>query len=342
MLDARFSVPNRGVTALFGPSGSGKTSLLRAIAGLERGPVEYLEIGNEVWQDDNRFLPPHKRPIGYVFQESSLFPHLSVEGNLRFPLKRARNHRQVSLSLDRATGLLGLDSLLNRATTDLSGGERRRVAIARALLAQPRLLLMDEPLTGLDLKSREEILPYLDRLHEELEIPVFYVSHLPDEVARLADHILVIDGGRIQAAGPVAELLTRIDLPMAHGPDAEAILDARIEHHDEQFALTHLSSAAGSFAVPSLDLDRGHSVRLRVLARDVSLTLEHQQGTSILNIIPVTVDQVVEETPSQVVIRLDASGVALLARITKKSAQHLGVESGKELFAQVKSVAVLA
>ena len=340
-LDARFSVPDRGVSAIFGPSGSGKTTLLRAIAGLERGPIEYLEIGREIWQDDHRFLPPHKRPVGFVFQEASLFPHLSVEGNLRYGQRRARD-RGPGLGFEKVTSLLGVEPLFRRQTTALSGGERRRVAIARALLASPRLLLLAEPLTGLDLESRSEILPYLDRLHEQLEIPVFYVSHQPDEVARLADHLLLMDAGGVLAAGPIAEMLTRIDLPLAHGSEAEAIIDAQVESHDDEFELSYLSSPAGTFTVARLGLTVGQPVRLRILARDVSLTLERQTGTSILNVISVTVDEIAYDSPAQLLVRLDASGVALLARITKKSASALKIEVGKELFAQVKSVAVLS
>ena len=340
-LDARFSVPDRGVSAIFGPSGSGKTTLLRAIAGLERGPIEYLEIGQEIWQDDHRFLPPHKRPLGFVFQEASLFPHLSVEGNLRYGQKRARN-RSSLLTFEGVVELLGADSLMGRKAADLSGGERRRVAIARALLASPRLLLLDEPLTGLDLESRSEILPYLDRLHEELEIPVFYVSHQPDEVARLGDHLLLMDEGEVTAAGPIAEMLTRIDLPIAHGSEAEAILDARVESHDQEFELSYLTSPAGTFTVARLGLAVGQPVRLRILARDVSLTLERQTDTSILNVFPVTVEELADDSPAQLLVRLDAAGVALLARITKKSASALKIEVGENLYAQVKSVAVLS
>ena len=340
-LDVRFSVPARGVSAIFGPSGSGKTTLLRALAGLERGPIEYLEIGSEIWQDDARFLPPHKRPVGFVFQEASLFPHLSVEGNLRYGQERIRGRERL-LSFEEVVTLLGVETLLRRRTTELSGGERKRVAISRALLASPRLLLLDEPLSGLDRESRSAILPYLDRLHEALEIPVFYVSHEAGEVARLADHLLLIDAGKIVAAGPVAEMLTRIDLPLAHGDRAEAIVEARVESHDDRFALTYLEFPGGVFTVARLSLPVGRSLRLRILARDVSLTIERQTGTSILNVFPVTVEALSEDSPSQVVVRLDAAGVTLLARITHKSVEALGIRPGARTFAQIKSVAVLA
>lgn len=340
VLDVRFSVPGRGVSAIFGPSGSGKTTLLRAMAGLERGPIEYLEIGSEIWQDDRRFLAPHKRPIGFVFQDAELFPHMSVTENLRYGQKRASGRPRQPF--DEVVRLLGAEGLLERYPAELSGGERRRVAIARALLTSPRLLLLDEPLTGLDLASRSAIVPYLDRLHEALEIPVFYVSHQTDEVARLADHLLLIESGRIVAAGPAAELLTRIDLPLARGERAEAIIEARVEEHDEQFDLTRLQFAAGSLEVARIDLPIGRSVRLRILARDVSLTLDRQTGTSILNVFPVTVAAVAQESASQMVVQLDAAGVTLLARVTKKSVTALDIRAGRRVFAQVKSIAVLA
>jgi molybdate transport system ATP-binding protein len=213
VLDVDLSLPGRGVTALFGHSGSGKTTLLRCIAGLERAPLGRLAVDGEVWQDASQWLPPHKRPIGYVFQEASLFAHLTVMGNLHYGLKRLRCAPRISL--DQAIELLGIGHLLDRKPDTLSGGERQRVGIARALAVSPRLLLMDEPLAALDLKRKQEILPYLERLHDELEIPVLYVSHSPDEVTRLADHLVAMEGGRVVAYGPLADTLARLDLQSA-------------------------------------------------------------------------------------------------------------------------------
>ena len=339
-LDAELSVPDRGVTAIFGPSGSGKTTLLRAIAGLEKGPDGFLKVGREVWQDADTFIPPHQRPLGYVFQEASLFSHLSVKGNLEYGYKRvAPSARRVEL--EQAVDLLGVGALLHRDTEDLSGGERQRVAIARALLRSPALLLLDEPLTGLDVVSKAEIVPYLERLHEELEIPVLYVSHAPDEVARLADHLVLLQEGRVLAAGEIRQMLTRTDLPLSHGDEAEALLEATVVGHDETYELTHLEFAGGQFKVTRRDLEIGQVVRLRILARDVSLTLEHQSDTSILNILPVTVEELADEGPAQVMVRLSAAGDRLLSRITRRSADALRLTPGKQVYAQIKTVALL-
>ncbi len=341
VLDAAFTAPSRGITAIFGPSGCGKTSLLRAIAGLERGSRGEFSIDGVVWQDATTFLAPHKRPLGYVFQEPSLFPHLSVRANLLYGYKRTPTASQ-RVSFDQAVELLRVAPLFGRYPSGLSGGERQRVAIARALLTSPRLLLMDEALAALDAQSKAEILPFLERLHGELEVPMLYVSHATDEVARLADHLLLLDGGKVRASGPVAEMVTRLDLPLAHSRDAEAIVSAKITGHDETYDLSHLEFAGGRFLVPRVGLALGQPVRLRVQARDVSLTRERQSGTSILNSFPAIVDDVAEESPSQVLVRLTLSGVPILSRITRLSAATLELEPGRELFVQVKSVAVLA
>jgi molybdate transport system ATP-binding protein len=291
-----------------------------------------------------------------VFQEASLFSHLTVRGNLKYGIKRIRPvERRVKFA--EAVRLLGLQWLLDRSPTDLSGGERRRVAIARALLTSPRLLLMDEPLTGLDAGSKAEILPYLERLHEELQIPVIYVSHQFDEVARLADHLVLMESGRVVASGPLIEMLSRLDLPLAHAPDAESIVETKVASHDEAFGLTRLAFAAGSFTVPRVDLPPGHSVRVRVLARDVSLTLERQTGTSILNIFPATIRELSAGEGAQTTAVLElgenaptdgasknaafTAGVSILARVTRKSAAALKLAPGVRVFAQIKSVALL-
>jgi len=340
-LDAELSVSDRGVTAIFGPSGCGKTTLLRAIAGLDRGPDGYLKVGEAVWQDAETFIPPHQRPLGYVFQEASLFSHLSVKGNLEYGYKRVA-HSSRRVEFEHAVTLLGLDPLLSRDTEDLSGGERQRVAIARALLTSPNLLLLDEPLTGLDMDSKAEIVPYLERLHGELDIPVLYVSHAPDEVARLADHMVLLQAGRVLASGEIRQMLTRSDLPLFHGDEAEALLEATVVGHDETYELTQLEFPGGSFNVTRSDLEVGQLVRLRILARDVSLTLEHQTDTSILNILAVTVEELIPEGPAQVMVRLSAGGTPILSRITRRSADKLQLVPGKQIYAQIKTVALLA
>lgn len=341
LLDVDMTIPVRGVTAIFGPSGCGKTTLLRSIAGLEVCDYGRLCVGDSVWQDDKFFLPAHKRPLGYVFQEASLFAHLNVRRNLEYGLKRVPEpERKVSLA--RAIELLGIEHLLERKPDRLSGGERQRVAIARALAVSPGLLLMDEPLAALDMTRKQDIMPYLESLHDELDIPVLYVSHSPDEVARLADHLVLMESGSVKATGAIGDMLTRLDLSLAHGDDAEALIEARVVDHDENFDLTYLEFSGGRFTVTHKPLPVGSIVRLRVAARDVSLTLEHQQGTSILNIFPATVEEMTPEGKAQVMVRVKVGDVSMLARVTRKSASVLDLKPGKCIFAQAKSVALLS
>ncbi len=340
-LDADLDVPGQGVTAIFGPSGCGKTTLLRAIAGLENCRDGELRVGADTWQDQKYCLAPHRRPIGYVFQEASLFPHLTVRGNLDYASKRRRDKAR-RIAFDDVVDLLGIGDLLTRRPANLSGGERQRVAIARALLSAPHLLLMDEPLAALDRDAKAAILPFLERLHDELAIPMLYVSHDADEVARLADHLVLMAGGRITASGPTAELLTRLDLPLARGDHAEALVNATIAVHDADDQLTEARFSGGSLWVPLNALPVGQPVRLRILARDVSLTLTPQTGTSILNHFPVTITELAKQSPSQLLARLDADGTPLLARLTRRSARLLALAPGSRVHAQVKSVALLA
>ncbi|MDO8891492.1 MAG: molybdenum ABC transporter ATP-binding protein [Sulfurimicrobium sp.] len=341
-LDAEFEAPAQGITSLFGPSGSGKTSLLRCVAGLEAKASGRLTVNGECWQDSERglFLPPHRRAVGYVFQEAALFPHLSVRGNLEYGWKRVpRQERRQDF--DQVADLLGIGPLLDRKPIRLSGGERQRVAMGRALLAAPSLLLMDEPLAALDQASKADILPYLERLHQELAIPVLYVSHSPDEVARLADYLVLLERGRVVASGELHEMLARLDLSLSHGEQAGVVVDTVVGGHDETYHLSWLDFPGGRFAVPQVASPPGHRKRLRVHARDVSLSLEHHSGTSILNIFPVTVSEIAEDTPAKLLVRLDAAGTPLLAGITKKSGAVLGLKPGMPLYAQVKSVALL-
>ena len=345
-LDVSLQLPGRGVTAIFGRSGSGKTTVLRCIAGLERASGGFLSVNGDVWQDDEKavikavFKPVHTRSLGYVFQSANLFSHLSVQGNLDYGLRRIpMAERKVSLS--QATELLGLEKLLHRQPATLSGGERQRVAIARALATSPQLMLMDEPLAALDVQRKAEVLPYLERLHTELSIPVLYVSHAPDEVARLADHMVLLDTGRVLASGPTRELLTRLDLPLAHGDAAAAIIDAVVTRVEPEYHLSHAEFAGGQISLLNPLLQVGQRVRVRVQARDVSLTLARQQGTSVLNIFAATVSSISADSPGQAMVALDAGGSTLLARITQKSLDALQLQSGSAVFAQVKGVAVL-
>jgi molybdate transport system ATP-binding protein len=342
-MQVRLALPGRGVTALFGHSGSGKTTILRAIAGLERHPGGYLEVNGALWQDDARglFVPTHRRALGYVFQEASLFAHLSVRGNLDFARKRAGAADGANV-MAHALALLGIDHLLERRTTDLSGGERQRVAIARALLTKPQLLLLDEPLASLDGKRKEEVLPYLERIHEELEIPMLYVSHSAEEVARLADHVVLLDAGQVLASGSAAETLARLDLSMSLAEDAGVLVDGVVEGVDEAYGLLHLQAAGGVMRVAHKALPVGAKLRLRILARDVSLALSPPADSSILNQLRATV---VAEWPvdtAHVIVKLDAGGTPLLARITRRSRDQLGLEIGKPVWAQVKAAALLS
>lgn len=338
-LDVDLSLPGRGVTALFGHSGSGKTTLLRCIAGLERAREGRLTVTGEVWQDAGRWMPTHKRPIGYVFQEASLFSHLSVLGNLRYGQMRMTDVQRVSL--DQAIELLGIGHLLDRKPDRLSGGERQRVGMARALAVSPRLLLMDEPLAALDLKRKQEILPYLERLHDELDIPVLYVSHSPDEVARLADHLVAMEDGRVLSSGPLAETLARLDLPIRLGEDAGAILDGSVGEIDSNWHLARVDFDGGSLWTRDRGLTVGRRVRVRVLARDVSLA-EVPGTSSIQNVLRGQVDAIGDdEHPGLALVRVRVSKSVLLARLTKRAAASLNVAAGRELWVQVKSVALM-
>ncbi len=346
VLDVDLPLPGRGVTALFGPSGCGKTTLLRAVAGLVRPQPGRVVIGDQVWQDAaaSVWLPTHRRALGYVFQEASLFSHLSVQGNLDFGEKRVPAPER-RIALDQAIELLGIGHLLSRRPSQLSGGERQRVAIARALATSPRLLLMDEPLAALDAARKAELLPYFERLQRELHIPILYVSHSLDEVARLATHLVLLDAGRALASGPTGELLTRLDLPLAHGDTASAVVEGELAAIDSDWNLLEVRFAGGALhcvqAAGSPPRRIGERLRLRVLARDVSLTLAPAQDTSVLNVLPARMRALTHDGAAQTLVSLDVGDTTLLARITRKSTHALGLMPGQWVFAQVKGVAVL-
>lgn len=342
-LDVDLTLPGHGVTALFGHSGSGKTTVLRAIAGLEHAPGGYFALGDVVWQDDAKgiFIPTHQRSLGYVFQEASLFEHLTVEDNLEFGRKRIPQSERRFKQSD-VTELLGIGGLLNRRPASLSGGERQRVAIARALLTAPQLLLMDEPLAALDLKRKQEILPYLERLHDELSIPLIYVSHAPDEVARLADHLVLLDTGKVVANGPLTETLARADLPQAFADDAGVVIKTVVTHHEED-DLTQLDFVGGSIFVARRPETVGRRLRCRIHARDVSLALEKPVASSILNVFHGIVTAIAPtDTPGHVLVQLSLRNTPLLARITERSRKALNLHVGQPVWAQVKAVALLA
>jgi len=338
-LDVDVRLPSRGVSAIFGPSGSGKTTLLRLIAGLEQSRGGYLQVDTTVWQDASRFVPAHKRPLGYVFQDARLFPHLDVRRNLDYGRRRVPSSDDVAM--DGVIELLGIGPLMARKPDRLSGGERQRVAIARALAVSPRLLLMDEPLAALDQARKQEVLPYLERLHKALSIPVLYVSHAMDEVARLADHMLVLESGRVVAQGATMDLMLRENLSLARGDDAGALIEATVAAHDEAYQLTELHFSGGRLSLPRLTATVGQRVRVRVMARDVSLTLAAQTGTSIINILPARIIRIVASGAGQSVVALDLGGTVIRARITNKSVDSLGLQPGQAVFAQIKGASVL-
>lgn len=341
-LDASFTAPANGVTALFGRSGCGKTSVLRSVAGLVKSQQGSVKLNDDIWQDAGKFVPVHLRPIGYVFQEASLFSHLSVRQNVEYGWRRIPE-KQRSLKFDSVAELLGINDLLKRATHSLSGGERQRVAIARTLLTSPKLLLMDEPLSALDHQAKQTILPYLESLHDEFSIPSLYVTHDPNEVACLADYMLMLDHGKVVATGVATDLLTRLDLPLASYDDAASILEGSISAHDLSYHLTWVSMHGGRVAVSREDLPVGKRARVQIQARDVSLSLSSHSDTSIINILPATVIDTREINKSQVLVRLElGDGQHLLSRITRRSGMGLGLHEGMALFAQVKSVALIS
>ena len=345
-LDLKLELPGRGVSALFGPSGCGKTTVLRALAGLERAQGR-VEADGEPWQEGSRFVPPHARPIGYVIQESALFPHLSVQGNLDYGLKRVpQSSRRIPLP--QVVELLGIGPLLPRRPATLSGGERQRVAIARALATSPRLLLLDEPLAALDAKRKAEVLPYLDRLHEELAIPLVYVSHSVDEVARLADHVVLMEAGRVVAEGPVADMLARLDLSLPLGDAAGVVLEASVAERDPQWQLARLEVAGGAFSLWARDPGRalGQRARVRMLARDVSVAREPQTSTSIGNQLRGVIEAIADDDhPALALVRVrvgeGARTAPVVARLTRRSAHALALAPGLPVWAQVKTVALL-
>lgn len=343
-LDVDVHLPARGITVLFGASGSGKTTVLRCVAGLERAQQGLVQIGNELWQDEARgvFLPTWRRPLGYVFQEASLFEHLTVQANLQFGLKRTR---APAAGLDAAVELLGISQLLARMPAQLSGGERQRVAIARALATQPRLLLLDEPLAALDAARKQEILPWLERLRDELRTPMLYVTHSADELARLADHLVVLDQGHVVSEGPAAKALSSLERPVLQGDEVGAVLPAHIAERDTRWHLCRADFDGGSLWLRDSGLPLGQAVRLRVLARDVSLLTEAPrapQGTSIQNHLPCIIEAIAPDLhPSQVLVRARVGTSVLLARVTARALDALALQPGHAAWLQLKSVALL-
>ncbi len=336
-LDARFTAPS-GVTALFGRSGAGKSTLVNIVAGLIRPERGKVIVDGQTLVDTDRgvFVLKHRRRVGYVFQDSRLFPHLNVRQNLLYGRWFASGgggaHDGASGDFASVVELLGIGGLLDRRPESLSGGEKQRVAIGRALLARPRLVLMDEPLASLDEARRAEILPYIERLRDEAGVPILYVSHSISEVARLATTVVVLGNGTVTAVGPVADIL-----PLADADDGGSVIDAVVARHDDTFQLSMLSSRAGGLQVPRLAAAVGASVRAYIRSRDVMLSLNPPQDISALNVLSGTIAAITSRG-AQADIRLDCNGAALLARVTSKSVERLALVPGRPVHAIVKSV----
>jgi len=349
-LKLKLQLPARGITAIFGPSGSGKTTLLRAVAGLEKNPQGLIQIGENIWQDTKQgiYIPTWQRPLGYVFQESSLLPHLSAAENLNFGLKRVLKSANsaptaANKALQASIELLGIGSLLQRMPAELSGGERQRVAIARAIAMQPQLLLMDEPLASLDAARRQEIFPWLARLRDELKMPMLYVTHSAEEVARLADHLVVLDQGHVKAQGSVSAVLTQVVNPVVVGEDAGALIAGCIGAVDAQWHLSRVDFDGGCIWMRDAGLPVGKAVRIRILARDVSLAISEPTNTSIQNQLRGSIQSMTpDKHPSQVMVVLKCGAEEVLARVTKRAVNELALQVGMPVWAQVKSVALVA
>lgn len=340
-LSVNSALASQGFSAIYGPSGSGKTTLLRWIAGLEKNTAGHLSFNDQVWHDENNFVPPQKRQIAFVFQDSRLFPHLDVQGNLEYAYKRRFNDNGPSL--EEVTNWLELTELLTSYGAQLSGGQQQRVAIARALLSSPQLILMDEPLGSLDQASKQRIIGHLEALQQTLSIPVLYVSHDLEEVSRLADQLVLLDSGNLIAQGQLLELSTRLDLSLSHEENAFSIIDATVRKHDQQFQLTELLiNEQLPLFVAAIDNQLGEHLRVRVPARDVSITLTKPEQSSILNILPATIDDIEDTSGARVLIRLLVAGQVLLVRLTRKSVVQLQLHIGQSVFAQIKTVALLS
>lgn len=338
-LEVSHVFPGQGITALFGPSGCGKSTLLRVIAGFERSASGRVAFGDEVWLGGRSFLPPHRRGVGYVFQDARLFPHLTVRGNLDYAHKRAADF-PARYSFDDVIDVLDLAPLLNRRAPRLSGGEKQRVAIGRTLLARPRLLLMDEPLAALDTRRKGEIMPYIRRLPSAFGVPVIYVTHALEEVTQLCDRIVALSEGHIAATGGVAETLERLDLADVQGRfEAGTVLTGRIVAQDTTLHLSRVDLGGAHVEVPQIGLAAGDEVRLRVRARDVSLALARPEGMSIRNILDARLLSIeLEPATAFAEVLLDVGGQRLRARVTRAAIADLGLSKGQPVVALVKAV----
>lgn len=341
-INVDITLPGKGLTVIFGHSGSGKTSLLRFIAGFEKSAQGKLIFQGNTWHDEKTFIPTYKRPMAYVFQEPSLFTHLNVEKNLNYSSKRANQHN-LSVRYNDVIQLLDINRLLKQYPNRLSGGEKQRVAIARALINNPRLLLMDEPLASLDQARKQEILPYIEKLKQEMGLPILYVTHSTDEVARLADTLVAMENGQIVASGDLTQTFANLDFPISLGEESGVVIQTVIKEKDTVWGLMKVEFDGGSLWVRDNAGNVKDTVRVRVLARDVSLSLNKENNnTSIMNRLDAKIIEISEEThPGLALVKLKIGNTYLIARVTRRSIHQLGLSSGDNICAQIKSVALV-
>lgn len=337
-LDVAAEIPLQGITGIYGPSGAGKTTLLRCIAGLADASVGELTVGDERWQGDGVSLAVHEREIGYVFQEPRLFSHLRVIDNIEYGARRS--HSSSGPDLNAVILLLGLEHLLQRWPHELSGGEAQRVAIARAMLRAPRFILMDEPLASLDVARKNEILPFLDRLHATSATPIIYVSHNMEEICRLCDHLIILDAGQVVASGDLQSVLVRLDVPALAGEEAGSVIAGVISEYDDKYDLTQISFSGGQLWLPGKLGTIDEKLRLRIRANDISLSKDRPTRSSILNLLEVVIQDIQDTSGPTQLIQIVAGGERLVARITRRSREELNLQSGDTVIAQVKAAAV--
>lgn len=336
-----FSLPAKGVTAILGLSGSGKTTFLRSLAGFEENAQGKLTFGEDIWLDEKKSTPVYQRQLGYVFQEASLFVHLNVEQNLNYGLKRAK--KQINITFLQVVEWLGLDALLAREVINLSGGEKQRVAIGRALLSQPSILMMDEPLSSLDIFSKRQIMPYIEKLRDELSIPILYISHSVEEIARLADTVVFMEKGNITAIEPIENALNKKDSPIYAHEEPRAILPAMVKKHFEEDGLSELFLGNEILYVPMLNKPLGESVRVVIAANQISLTKEKSVQSSMLNNLSVTIEAIepFNEYSQLVALKIEKVFVPLFAQITNRSVKQLNLQPNQQWIAAIKTVSIL-
>ncbi|MFT4822643.1 MAG: molybdate transport system ATP-binding protein [Halioglobus sp.] len=335
------AVSETGVTAIFGPSGSGKTTLLNCIAGLSSAdPGSQISYRGEVWQSAEKFVQPWERGIGFVFQDARLFPHLSVQQNLDYAVKRQK--RRSRIRAEDVIQWLSLEQMLHQSATALSAGQKQRVAIARALLSAPQLLLLDEPLANLDHAARRQCLHYLQKLRDIVDLPILYVSHDMEEVSQLADDLIMLNRGTVEAQGSVLDLCSRLDTSLSHSESSATIIVGSVKRHDQNYGLSELDVSGNTIFVNQMSESTGTNCRLRIAARDISVCRQRNTSSSILNILPVELVEIEKTNDTRVLLRLALGEQYLVARVTRKSVTELNLKVGEALYAQIKSVALLS